>query len=196
MLPSGDLLISQRNGVHRLRVGADKPDATAVVRFEGIVMMALSPDAKTHFVGSRETGKLYDTGSFREFGAAMARDGMTERHGAEFSPDGRLLLTWEGGASGARVRVFDARTGAPIVRMQALGDSSGSEIGARFDGPERIVAISRNGLERYDFGFLVRNVTPGALVEEVRNATHRELGRDGTAKTIPSERWDGATSVR
>lgn len=196
MLPSGDLLISQRNGVHRLRAGADKPDDGPAVTFAGIVMMALSPDAKTLFVGSRETGRLYDTGNFLGFGAAMARDGMTERHGAEFSPDGRLLLTWEGGASGARVRVFDARTGAPIVRMQTLGDSDGSEIGARFDDSEHIVAISRNGLERYDFGFLVRNVTPKALVEEVRNVTHRELGRDGSAKTIPAERWVGAASGR
>lgn len=196
MLPSGDLLISQRDGVHRLRAGVDEPDANAVVRLEGIVMMALSPDAKTLFVGSRETGKLYDTRNFHGFGAAMARDGMTERHGAEFSPDGRLLLTWEGGASGARVRVFDARTGAPIGRMQTLGDSAGSAIGARFDGAEHIVALSRAGLVRYDLSFLLRKVAPEQLVGEIHRATHRELGRDGAAKTIPAERWGGRSSAR
>lgn len=196
MLPSGDLLISQREGIQRLRAGSETPDEGIVVKSGGIVMMALSPDAKTLFAGSRETGKLYDTGNFHEFGAAMERDGMTERHGAEFSPDGRLLLAWEGGASGPRVRVFDAHTGAPIGQMQSLGDSSGSEIGARFDGPERIVALSREGLVRYDLSFLLREAAPGALIGETRRTTHRELGRDGAAKTIPAERWGGSDPIR
>ena len=168
-----------REGEHILRTAFPRVhDArTGAVLFElpgradsPVRCVAYSPDGSTIVAGEGSTARVWDVGSDPPSELVELKGHAGDVNGVAFSPDGQRIVT---GSRDGTVRVWDVRTGTPLVTLDARSQGVGM-VAFSSDGT-RVVAHAGRRKDDHFNRLIVWDVPPTSTTTDAGEPSAEEL---------------------
>jgi WD40 repeat protein len=183
LLASGEALVVL-DGKVRTWPGGTRLTNEPFLPAERVRLIAMAPDGLTLVtMDTNHDGRIWDVETRTAVGAAMKHDTSSGILDICFSPDRRLIVVTDSKI----VRLWDRQTGETVGAPFRLGSGLHFGEGApRFAGATRVRApASRGGVREVDLSWLLRDISPEAMLEEAEILTQRRVNAAGELDILP-----------
>ena len=183
LLASGEALVVLDGKVRTWR-GGSRLLNEPFLSTERVRLIAMAPDGLALVtMDTDHAGRIWDVETRAAVGAVMKHDAYSGILDICFSPDGRLIIVTDSSI----VRLWDRRTGEMMGAPFRLGSGLNFGEGApRFAGATRVRAPAlRGSVREVDLSWLLRDISPEAMLEEAEILTLRRVNAAGELDIIP-----------